>query len=94
MIFTYIYYSILLSLLDLRFKQLVPIYVRIWCTYVHMMCNMNDVQFVPCCCCCRGEWIFGYPAESLVGQAAHVLRHPGDQLSIQELVQTKDYSES
>ena len=53
---------------------------------------MYDVPFVPCCC--RGEWIFGYPAESLVGQAAHVLRHPGDQLSIQELVQTKDYSES
>ena len=53
---------------------------------------MYDVPFVPCYC--RGEWIFGYPAESLVGQAAHVLRHPGDQLSIQELVQTKDYSES
>lgn len=49
-------------------------------------------EFGPCCC--RGEWIFGYPTESLVGQAAHVLRHPGDQLSVEELIQTKDYSES
>ena len=42
---------------------------------------------------CRGEWIFGYATESLVGQSAQVLRHPGDQLTLKELVETKDLSE-